>query len=106
MAAGQIRVMATQTGYYNLVRHREGDVFDIAAEPVNEKNGRPLAFSERWMELAPSTARPHTTTAQESVKKANDAIKRDNQLSRANENVTEHVERPAAADVLFGDARK
>jgi len=59
-----IRVMATQVGYYDHVRRREGDVFSVP----------PAAFSKRWMQrVAPETPERQTTGKQH-LKRMHDDI--------------------------------
>jgi hypothetical protein len=74
-----LKVRATQTGYYDHIRRRPGDVFLIDATPleadvkvggkVTRKKGDIAAFSDRWMEVVD----PRTP---ESVSTANDEIRR------------------------------
>jgi hypothetical protein len=55
-----LKVRATQTGYYDHARRREGDVFVVEAHD----------FSEKWMErVAPDTP-TQVTTAQQALTQA------------------------------------
>ena len=60
-----IKVRATQTGYYDHCRRREGDVFIIANQQ---------AFSPNWMELCDPLTRERTTTAPQALRQAHDEI--------------------------------
>lgn len=82
--ANALKVRATQTGYYDHIRRRPGDVFfidgarleeDVTAiehatgeRVVTRKKGTIAAFSDKWMEIVD----PKTP---ESVSTANDAIR-------------------------------
>lgn len=63
--SGRIKVRATQTGYYDLKRRREGDVFFIE----NQRE-----FSRRWMEIADPGDRLRETGAQQALDKRHDEI--------------------------------
>lgn len=60
-----IKVRATQTGYYDHARRREGDVFTIANEQ---------AFSPRWMERVPAQTPERITTAAQHIRREHDKI--------------------------------
>jgi hypothetical protein len=62
---GRIKVRATQVGYYDIKRRREGDVFFI--------NG-PHEFSKRWMEIADKGEQLRETGAQAALDKRHDEI--------------------------------
>lgn len=58
-----IKVMATQTGYYDEMRRRTGDVFDIH----NLKD-----FSDRWMVRVPADTPNRVTTGQQAIRQQHD----------------------------------
>lgn len=60
----KIRVKATQTGFVDNVRRREGDVFDV----------REGEFSERWMEVVDGTTPPKSTGSAAALKAHHDAV--------------------------------
>lgn len=60
-----IRVEATQMGYYDNIRRRTGDVFDVPES----------LFSKRWMKRVDGRTAPRTTTSGASVKREQDAIR-------------------------------
>lgn len=60
-----IKVRATQVGYYDHARRREGDVFIIANEQ---------AFSARWMERVDPRTRERLTTAPQALQQKHDEI--------------------------------
>lgn len=71
----RIKVMATQTGYYDHIRRRPGDVFfidgagleaDVVVNgKVTRKKGDVAAFSTKWMEeVEDSTPESHSTANQ------------------------------------------
>jgi 2-phospho-L-lactate transferase/gluconeogenesis factor (CofD/UPF0052 family) len=62
--AKRVKVEATQTGYYDHARRREGDVFIIDD----------CDFSEKWMKRAPTGAAPSISTAQQNIDKQHDEI--------------------------------
>lgn len=86
-----MKVQATKIGYYDHVRRREGDVFDIKDQPrrkpekkevqldsckaVMDKDGKvPEAFSSLWMVKALQGAERKTTGAQAAINKKVDAL--------------------------------
>lgn len=99
--AGDIRVRATRIGYYDHVRRRIGDVFDLKArpglvdepildpeteEPKEDRDGRILTrrvkrlipaemqFSDRWMERVDPATPKKTTTSGEVIKARHDEL--------------------------------
>lgn len=91
-----VKVRATDVGYYDHKRQREGDVFmidgekhdadvpllDDKGEPV-KRNGKPVfrfrkgelkAFSPRWMEIVDPNTPEHTSSAPEALKRAQEEI--------------------------------
>src|SRR5690349_10482655 len=86
-----IKVRATQIGYYDHKRRREGDVFTIDGETYAEdvfvanpltkertlrfKKGTVKAFSPTWMERVDPSVPEHTTPGPEALKLAQDAIR-------------------------------
>lgn len=46
-----MKVIAIELGYFDHVRRRPGDEFVIPDEPKG-KDGKPVAFSKRWMKPA------------------------------------------------------
>lgn len=61
----RVKVRATQLGYYDHARRREGDVFVI-----EEKD-----FSKTWMEKVSATTPESVSTAQDAIDKANGELK-------------------------------
>lgn len=58
-----MRVRATALGYYGDIRRKEGDVFDLVARTVGDKEKRrnltvEQQFSETWMERIDEDGRP------------------------------------------------
>lgn len=55
MMEEKVKVKATELGYYEHMRRREGDVFELVVK--KDKNGKVISpmeqFSKRWMELVP-----------------------------------------------------
>lgn len=45
-----MKVRATKRGYIDHSIREPGDEFAIPDEPKNPKTGKPVLFSERWME--------------------------------------------------------
>jgi len=82
-----IKVRATQTGYYDHARRREGDVFVIADR---------AAFSSRWMEVVDPRTRERITTAPQALKQAHDELK-GGSITRVGD------ESPSGGDDVFGD---
>lgn len=60
-----IKVRATQLGYYDHVRRREGDVFLIAKE---------RDFSDRWMEYVDARTPESVSTSADELRRKHDEI--------------------------------
>lgn len=63
-ALTEIKVRATQMGYYDLIRRRVGDVFVVA----------PAAFSAKWMERVDPNTPEVITTGKEELRRAHNEI--------------------------------
>lgn len=50
---GKLLVTATQRGYINAMDVEPGEIFTIPLEPVNQKTGLPLAYSDYTKPTAP-----------------------------------------------------
>lgn len=76
--AGTVKVMATQSGYYDHARRHVGDVFRISGKrwPADHptKAGQLTDFSDRWMVLADANAKERLTTANQSIARKHDDI--------------------------------
>jgi hypothetical protein len=67
-----IKVRATQMGYYDHVRRREGDVFVVESSQ----------FSKKWMERVDAETPERVTTAKQALKEQHDEILGGRQSSR------------------------
>lgn len=67
-----IRVRATQVGYYDHARRREGDVFTVDASH----------FSEKWMERVDHSTPDRLTTAATAIQQNHDEILGTRQAAR------------------------
>jgi hypothetical protein len=80
----RLKVRATQTGYYDHLRRRPGDVFFIDATPleadvkvgnkVTRKKGEIAAFSDRWMEVVDPKTPESITTANDEIRRQHDEL--------------------------------
>lgn len=81
---GKLRVRATEVGYYNHIRRRVGDVFDLVG--VILEDGTLDSFSPRWMEaVSPKTEEKITTGVQE-LRRQHDEILATRVQDRAGDN--------------------
>lgn len=62
---GRIKVRATQMGFYNLRRYRQGDVFVIS---------KASEYSDRWMEVVEGKVPLKATGPQEALNQKHDEI--------------------------------
>lgn len=66
-----MKVRATQLGYYNHVRRREGDVFTLVE--MKDADGNQISaedqFSQRWMEPVDDDTPERVSTSQEQIKR-------------------------------------
>jgi hypothetical protein len=81
-----IKVQATQTGYYDHIRRRPGDVFLIDGErleadvlgpdgkTVTRKKGEVAAFSSRWMEKVDASTPESVSTANDAIRQQHDEL--------------------------------
>ncbi len=74
VTVGPTKVRATQAGYYDNARRREGDVFTI------QNSGE---FSEKWMEKVDKSTPEKTTTGQEVINRDHDDVLKDKLAGRA-----------------------
>lgn len=58
----KIRVRATKSGYHDLIRRREGDVFTVHES----------VFSSKWMERVPAATPERVTTGNEELRRQHD----------------------------------
>ena len=88
--AGGPKVMATQLGYFDLIRRRPGDVFRISNRKLVDEDlelridGRDqddlpegieyADFSERWMEVVPENTPERVTLGNEALRQTHDEI--------------------------------
>jgi len=83
-----IKVRATQTGYYDHARRREGDVFLIASA---------RDFSEKWMEDVDPRTPERLTTGDQELRKKHDEIMRDRMPAKGTRLVDDAVDNPLHA---------
>lgn len=65
-----IRVQAKALGYYDDVMRRVGDVFTIDA--AEDKNGKIVAFSDKWMRRVPATTPERLTVPNQAIAREHD----------------------------------
>jgi hypothetical protein len=83
-----IKVRATQMGYYDHARRRDGDVFLI-------KDAQ--AFSSRWMEYVDAKTPEQVTTGREELRKKHDEILRDRMPAQGTQFAQDDVDNPLKA---------
>lgn len=75
----RIKVVATQDGYYQHVRRREGDVFLLI--PVRTSAGKVVSaeeqFSKKWMERVSLQAKVNVSTSKQKLQEDHDSIIRE-----------------------------